>query len=82
MQSTFSADPERRVFDFTKTSIAPVIGAFYCPLTRRILDHAPFGLTPYGLEENAEERRRAVPLTMPLRSASICPRTSSRNPPL
>ena len=65
VQSTFSADPERRAFDFTKTSVAPVIDAFYCPVTRRLLDRAPFGLTPYGLEEQAETRRRAIPVAMP-----------------
>jgi hypothetical protein len=65
VQSTFSADPERRVFDFTKTFVAPVINAFYCPVTRRLLDRAPFGLTPYGLEEHAETRRRAIPVAMP-----------------
>ena len=53
VQPTFSADPERRVFDFSKTYVAPVVDAFYCPVTRRILDRAPFGLTPYGLEEKA-----------------------------
>ena len=65
MHSTFSADPERRAFDFTKTFVAPVIDAFYCPVTRRLLDRAPFGLTPYGIEEQAEARRRAVPVAMP-----------------
>ena len=71
MQSTFSADPERRVFDFTKTSVAPVIDAFYCPVTRRLLDRAPFGLTPYGLEEQAEARRRAIPVAMPRHPAPM-----------
>lgn len=65
VQSTFSADPERRVFDFAKTFVAPVINAFYCPVTRRLLDRAPFGLTPYGIEEQAETRRRAIPIVMP-----------------
>jgi ATP-dependent helicase YprA (DUF1998 family) len=65
VQPTFSADPERRVFDFSKSWVAPVLSAFYCPVTHRILDRAPFGLTPYGLEEKIQERRRAVPLTMP-----------------
>lgn len=65
VQSTFSADPERRVFDFTKTFVAPVINAFYCPVTRRLLDRAPFGFTPYGIEEQTETRRRAIPIAMP-----------------
>ncbi|WP_027062854.1 DEAD/DEAH box helicase [Mesorhizobium loti] len=65
VQPTFSPDPERRVFDFSKTFVSPVLAAFYCPVTRRILDAAPFGLTPYGLEEKPEGRRRAIPVAMP-----------------
>jgi DEAD/DEAH box helicase domain-containing protein len=65
VQSTFSADPERRAFDFTTTCVAPVVDGFYCPVTRRLLDRAPFGLTAYGLEEQAETRQRAVPVAMP-----------------
>ena len=65
LQSTFSANPERRVFDFAKTFVAPVINAFYCPVTRRLLDRAPFGITPYGLEEQTEARRCAIPVIMP-----------------
>ena len=71
VQSAFCADPERRVFDFTKTYVAPVIDAFYCPATRRLLDRAPFGLTPYGLEEQAEARRRAIPIAMPRHPAPM-----------
>jgi superfamily II DNA/RNA helicase len=71
VQSTFSADPERRVFDFSKSYVAPITDAFYCSVTRRILDHAPFGLTPYGLEEETLERRRALPLTMPRHPAPM-----------
>lgn len=71
VQSTFSADPERRAFDFTKTFVAPVIDAFYCPVTRRLLDRAPFGLTPYGIEEQAEARRRAMPIAMPRHPAPM-----------
>ena len=40
-------------------------------MTRRILDRAPFGLTPYGIEEKAEDRRRAVPITMPQHPAPM-----------
>ncbi|WP_316205347.1 DEAD/DEAH box helicase [Bradyrhizobium sp. SZCCHNS3004] len=71
VQATFSADPERRVFDFSKTFIAPMINAFYCPVTRRILDRAPFGLTAYGLEEKADLRRRATPVAMPRHPAPM-----------
>lgn len=71
VQSTFSANPERRVFDFAKTFVAPVIDAFYCPVTRRLLDRAPFGLTPYGIEEKTEARRRAMPIAMPRHPAPM-----------
>ncbi|MGL4964042.1 MAG: DEAD/DEAH box helicase [Inquilinus sp.] len=86
VQSTFSADPERRAFDFTKTFVAPVLDAFYCPVTRRLLDRAPFGHTPYGIEERAEARRRAMPITMPRHPAPMlgltdvtCAREAARN---
>lgn len=65
VQSTFSADPERSAYDFTKTFVAPLIDAFYCPVTRRLVDRAPFGLTPYGIEERTEGRRRGMPIAMP-----------------
>ncbi|WP_422017660.1 DEAD/DEAH box helicase [Reyranella sp.] len=71
VQSTFSVDPERRAFDFGRTFVAPVIDAFYCPVTRRLLDRAPFGLTPYGLEEQSEARRRTMPIVMPRHPAPM-----------
>ena len=71
VQSTFSADPERRVFDFARTYVAPIINAFYCPVTRRLLDRAPFGITPYGIEERNASRRRAIPTAMPRHPAPI-----------
>lgn len=65
IQSTLSADPERRIFDFTKTFVAPVVDGFFCPVTRRILDRAPFGLTPYGVEERKDARRLAAGVSLP-----------------
>jgi hypothetical protein len=59
------------VLDFTKTYVAPLTNAFYCPVTRRLLDRVPFDLTPYGLEEKAKARRRAVPVAMPLHPAPM-----------
>lgn len=79
VQSTFSADPERRTFDFTKTFVAPVIDAFYCPVTRRLLDRAPFGLTPYGIEEKDGPRRRAIPIAMPRHPAPMLGLTNATN---
>lgn len=62
---TFSPDPERNIFDYTKSCVAPIVDAFYCPVTRRVLDCAPFGLTPYGLAELHTAMKMASPLTMP-----------------
>jgi hypothetical protein len=55
VQPAFSLDPERRVFDFSKTFIAPVVDAFYCPVTRRMLDCA-LRLT------NGSKRKRRSPV--------------------
>ncbi|TIV68462.1 MAG: DEAD/DEAH box helicase [Mesorhizobium sp.] len=65
IQPTFSADPERRVYDLSKSFVAPVTSAFYCASTRRILDAAPFGLTPYGLQDKTGQRRVASAVLMP-----------------
>lgn len=65
VQSAFSPDPERRVYDFSKSFVAPVMSAFYCPSTRRILDAAPFGLTPFGLQEKTSQRHVATSVVMP-----------------
>lgn len=65
IQGTLAANPERRVFDFSKVFVAPVTDAFYCPVTRRMLDCAPFGFSPYGLDEKVETRRRAASVSMP-----------------
>jgi DEAD/DEAH box helicase domain-containing protein len=62
---TFSPDPERNIFDYTKSCVAPIVDAFLCPVTRRILDCAPFGLTPYGLSELHTTMKLASPLAMP-----------------
>lgn len=86
LQPAFSADPERRIYDFNKTFVAPITDAFYCPVTRRLLDRAPFGLTPYGIEELTEARRRAVPIVMPRHPVPMMgvrtqrePRTTTQN---
>jgi ATP-dependent helicase YprA (DUF1998 family) len=79
VQSTFSADPERRAFDFTKTYVAPVLDAFYCPVTRRLLDRPPFGLTPYGMGEQAKARRRAIPIAMPRHPVPMLGLTDARD---
>lgn len=77
LQSAFSADPERYAFDFGKTFVAPVIEAFYCPVTHRLLDRAPFGLSPYGLQETSEARRRALPVVLPRHPAPMLGRVDT-----
>lgn len=71
LQSTMSPDPDRRIFDFSKTFVAPIVDGFVCPVTRRVLDQAPFGLTPYGLEEARAERRKARATVLPVLPVSI-----------
>jgi ATP-dependent helicase YprA (DUF1998 family) len=75
LQPAYSADPERCVLDFAKTYVAPLVDAFYCPVTRRLLDQAPFGLTPYGLEEKTQARQRAIPVAMPRHPAPMLGRS-------
>lgn len=51
-----------RALDFDKLEIGALRDAFHCPVTRRIVDVAPFGLSPYartGLD-------RVEPIVMPL----------------
>lgn len=65
LQQTFSNNPERKVFDFSRAFVAPVREAFHCPVTRRLLDHAPFGLTPYGRAGFPNGFQHAVAVVMP-----------------
>jgi DEAD/DEAH box helicase domain-containing protein len=61
-----AADQESLALDFTKATIAPVVEAFLCPVTRRVLAHAPFGRTPYGQRDGlATAELPAAPITMP-----------------
>jgi len=50
-----------RALDFDKLEIGAVTQAYHCPVTRRIVDIAPFGLSPYAHTPT----NRAEPLTMP-----------------
>jgi hypothetical protein len=51
--------------DFTKASIAPVTSAWYCPLTRRMLDITLRGLSPYGARTSGGLGTPAERLEMP-----------------
>ncbi len=64
-------NPDRRGLDFTKAFIAPVTTAYICPETRRLLDVAPFGQTPYAkgllkLEKHRVEAVNVPPHPMPM----------------
>ncbi len=65
LQPLFSSDPENRALDIRKAHIAPITEAFLCPLTRRILDGAPFGLSPLSRASRHAGRRNAVGVEIP-----------------
>jgi len=60
-----SNNPDRRGLDFTHAYVAPVTRAYICPETRRLLDVAPFGLTPYGRFQGDLEKLKAEPVDLP-----------------
>jgi len=43
-----SDNPDKRALDLRKAHIAPVMEGYFCPSTRRILDAAPFGISPFS----------------------------------
>ena len=59
------SNPDRRGLDFTTAFIAPVTRAFVCPDTRRLIDVAPFGLTPYGRSEPDVAKLRVAQVDVP-----------------
>lgn len=67
---TLSVSGDRLAYSFRKTFVAPLVSAYFCPVTRRILDQAPFGVTPYGLERVGEQQK-ALPIEMPTLCAPI-----------
>lgn len=63
--------------DFRQASIAPVTTAWYCPLTRRILDVTLRGLSPYGARSLASPATPAEELEMPRHPLPYPARVSS-----
>ncbi|TBB97199.1 DEAD/DEAH box helicase [Rhizobium ruizarguesonis] len=55
-----------RALDFDKLEVGALRDAFHCPVTRRIVDVAPFGLSPYA----RTKIDRAQPITMPVAPAN------------
>jgi ATP-dependent helicase YprA (DUF1998 family) len=50
---------------FDRAHIAPVANAWFCPITRRILDVSFRGLTPYGAKSPGQPPVKAEPVVMP-----------------
>lgn len=48
LQPVLSSDPDKPALDLRKAYIAPVVEGFLCSTTRRILDTAPFGTSPFA----------------------------------
>ncbi len=47
IQGALNSDPDNPSLDFSKAIIAPVTKAFRCPITRKAVEIAPFGISPY-----------------------------------
>lgn len=57
----FSANESgERALDFDLLQVAPLKNAFLCPVTHRVVDIAPFGLTPYA--RTAKDRAESITL--------------------
>ncbi|MBB4249451.1 DEAD/DEAH box helicase [Rhizobium sp. BK008] len=65
LQPLFNSDPENRALDIRKAYIAPMTEGFLCPLTRRILEGAPFGLSPVSRASRHAARRNADRVQLP-----------------
>ncbi|MDX0134885.1 DEAD/DEAH box helicase [Sinorhizobium meliloti] len=65
LQTLFNSDPESRALDIRKAFIAPMTEGFFCPLTRRILEGAPFGLSPVSRASRHAMKRTAEHVRLP-----------------
>lgn len=63
LQPLFTSNASgQAALDFDKLEVAAVKSAFHCPATRRIIEIAPFGLTPYA----RHRKDTAEVITMPV----------------
>ncbi|MFN3320117.1 MAG: DEAD/DEAH box helicase [Allorhizobium sp.] len=62
LQPILTSDREHPALDFTKAIIAPVTSAFICPITRRAVEIAPFGLSPYAKPTTSVAEAVQVPM--------------------
>ena len=51
--------------DFSHAHVAPIVKGFVCPVTRRILDTALMGLTPYGAKTRGAKPQVAEAVNLP-----------------
>ncbi|MDX0847213.1 DEAD/DEAH box helicase [Sinorhizobium medicae] len=61
----FSDDPDKRALDLRKSFVAPVTDGFLCPTTRRVLDVAPFGTSPFAQGTQRSRPSPADPVQLP-----------------
>jgi DEAD/DEAH box helicase domain-containing protein len=62
---TSTADGSRRQLDIDKGRVRPVRQAWFCPITRRLLDATFKGLTPYGATSLKASGRKAPLMRLP-----------------
>ncbi|MQW47445.1 DEAD/DEAH box helicase [Sinorhizobium meliloti] len=48
LQPVLGDDPSKPALDLRKSFVAPVVEGFVCPTTRRVLNTAPFGTSPFA----------------------------------
>lgn len=65
LQPILGNDPERRALDFRKANVAPITEAFLCPITRRVLDIGPFGISPLVRGKRQGRPRQTERVEMP-----------------
>jgi ATP-dependent helicase YprA (DUF1998 family) len=64
-----SSRSAERALAFEKTFIAPMRQAFWCPVTRRPLDRAAFGVSPYSVARGRKTIERVEVLDLPVHPA-------------
>ena len=60
-----SSRSSERALAFEKTFVAPVKEAFWCPVTRRLLDRVAFGISPYSLGRAGRPAEAAERIELP-----------------
>lgn len=61
----FSDNPDKRALDLRKSFVAPITDGFLCHTTRRVLDFAPFGTSPFAQGTQRSKPSPAEPVQLP-----------------